>query len=289
MLERIYIEIGNICNLSCSFCAGTVRSPRQMSTEEFSAVCEKIKDHTKYIYLHVMGEPLLHNQLDSFLKIAQSNSLPVCITTNGTLLSQKGNIILENHEAVHKVSISLHAPEGNGMNELEDYLKNTVEFAKLASSKKIYTVFRLWNKDSDEGQGKNRQNSYIEEYLRKEFKGVWQERPRGYRLDSNVFLEYDSVFTWPSQSKAEEIDEGFCHGLSSQAAILADGTVVPCCLDSNGEIPLGNIFKSTFDEILNSERAKAIKRGFSSARFVEPLCRKCTFARKFKQKNFRER
>lgn len=284
MLERVYIEIGNICNLNCSFCTGTIRPKRQMSTDEFSLVLRKIKPHTKYIYLHVMGEPLLHPRLDEFLRIAKEYSLPVCITTNGTLLSKKGKAILDS-DAVHKVSISLHAPEGNGIIDLNDYLRYAVGFSKEAAEKGIYTVFRLWNGNSDEGIGRNSQNTEIENYLHLEFSDEWQARPKGFRLSKNIFLEYDGVFTWPTDSKADEVHEGFCYGLSGQIAILADGQVVPCCLDANGEIPLGNIFDNELNDILSGQRASEISRGFASGKIVDPLCRKCTFARKFKRRN----
>ncbi len=285
MTERIYVEIGNMCNLSCSFCAGTKRPQRQMTAEEFALICEKIKNHTKYIYLHVMGEPLLHPELDSIIKAAKSYSLPVCITTNGTLLEKRGDIILGNSEAVHKVSISLHAPEGNGNFNTEVYLKNAVEFAKSAAEKDIYSIFRLWNQDSDEGKGENSQNCGIEAFLRSAFHTEWQPRPKGFRLKKNIFLEYDGLFTWPSESTADEVNEGFCHGLSGQIAILADGCVVPCCLDADGEIELGNIYRQSLDEILSGKRAVNISKGFSAGKYVEPLCKKCTFARRFKKRS----
>lgn len=285
MLERIYIEIGNICNLACSFCGGTTRQKRQMSTIEFEHICKKVKVNTKFIYLHIMGEPLLHKELNRILKIAKENELPVCITTNGTLLEEKGDIILQNANAVHKVAISLHAPEGNGITDYANYLKNAILFSKAAAKKGIYIVFRLWNKDSAEGKGKNLQNGFIESYLKTEFNKDWQTRPRGFRLDKNIFLEFDNVFTWPSVSKAEKITLGFCHALSNQIGILADGTVVPCCLDSNGEIPLGNIFESSLEDILNSNRSLSIKNGFKTGEIVEPLCQKCTFIKKFKIRN----
>ena len=283
MLERIYVEIGNICNLSCSFCTGTRRMKRQMTKEEFSLVCERIKPYTKYIYLHVMGEPLLHPGLDELLCVAKSFDLPVCITTNGVLLPSRGHILLDHADIVHKVSVSLHATEGNGKDVRPEDLQRTVAFAKAAAERGIYVVLRLWNMDSGEGEGQHMQNQKIEKMLRQSFAGEWQKRPRGFRLGKNIFLEYDGIFTWPTDSCAEETDEGFCHALSSQMAILADGTVVPCCLDANGEIPLGNIFENTFSEIWLCERTQVMKKGFANRKMVEPLCKKCTFARRFKK------
>lgn len=282
MLERIYVEIGNICNLSCSFCQGTTRKKGMMSQDDFRLVLDRIAGKTKFIYLHVMGEPLLHPSLGAMIGIARSHALPVCITTNGTLLSDRGEAILDNSDAVHKVSISLHAPEGNSITDLDTYLSSCCDFAKKASDKGIYVVFRLWNEDSAEGLGQNSQNEYIEAYLKRSFDGEWQKRVRGFRIAKNVFLEYDGVFTWPSSSKASPKEEGYCHALSSQIAILCDGSVLPCCLDSNGELELGNIFKTDLDTIMSSERVAAMKKGFESGKMVEEMCKKCTFARKFK-------
>ena len=93
MFDRVYVEIGNICNMKCSFCAGTKRAPRQMSVEEFEDVCKKLVGHTENLYLHVMGEPLLHPELDLLLKIAKKYGYKVSITTNGSLLGRVGKTL----------------------------------------------------------------------------------------------------------------------------------------------------------------------------------------------------
>ncbi len=285
MLERVYVEIGNICNLSCGFCVGTNRAKKQMNETDFSHICEKIKNHTKFIYLHVLGEPLIHPLLSKFLDIARESGIRVCITTNGTLLSKHSEMLLSHSDVIHKISISLHSLEGNGIESFKDYLKNASAFARDGAEKGMYIVFRLWNGDSSEKAGANNKNSLIEQFLKNEFKNEWQIRPQGFRLQENIFLHYDGIFTWPTESRAQAISEGYCHALSSQAAILVDGTVVPCCLDANGEIPLGNIFEESFDEILNSRRAREIIEGFKKGEMRESLCQKCTFARRFKKRN----
>ena len=279
MFERIYLEIGNICNLNCSFCAGTTKPKRQMTENEFSLVCQKIKGHTKFIYLHVMGEPLLHPKLWAFLQIANENNLKVCITTNGLLINKCAQVLL-NSPAVYKISYSVHSLEGNDLSAFENYIENLCNFAKLSAQKGVYNIFRLWNKDSLSGKGKNANNNKIENLLHKHFSNEWQVRPKGFRLDKNVFLEYDGVFTWPTKSSAEECEEGFCYGLVNQLAILVDGTIVPCCLDANGEISLGNIYSSTLEEVLNGELSKEIQAGFNSGKIIHSLCKKCSFARK---------
>ena len=280
-MERIYVEIGNICNLRCSFCPSTIRSPRQMTAEELRQVSAEVKKHTKYVYLHVMGEPLLHPHLEEVLAILREDGLRVCLTTNGTLLRKRGAILLESR-ALHKISISLHAPEANTGICLADYLSDCVDFAKRSAEQGIFTVFRLWNLDSEEGQGANSDNRFIRDFLKNSFPEEWIPRRNGYRLSTRIFLEYDGLFTWPVESKAEARDCGTCHGLRDQIAILADGTVVPCCLDSEGVIRLGNLFETPLEEIMQSPRAVAMRRGFEEKRLVEPLCQSCTFARRFR-------
>ena len=282
MFDRVYVEIGNVCNMKCSFCSGTRREKKQMTFEEFDLVCKRLLGYTENLLFHVMGEPLLHPELDAFLKIAKNYGYKVSITTNGTLISKKKSILISNADAIHRISFSLHAPEGNSDSlSIEKYLDNIIDFAKEFSAMDKNTVFRLWNMDTEEKSGLNSKNSEILEKLHKEYQLEWQKRYSGYRLAYRTFLEFDGIFTWPSESEAEECESGRCLALSRQIAILVDGTVVPCCLDSEGLIPLGNIFDTALSDILSSDIAKNILDGFKRGIMVHPVCKKCTYARRF--------
>ena len=283
--ERVYVEIGNICNLKCSFCAGTNKDKKQMNQVEFAHVCKEIKSYTKQIYLHVMGEPLLHPQLQEFLIIAKENGLKVNITTNGTLIQKKREILLKNSNTLHKICFSLHSFEGNDLQDFYQNLGDIVDFAKEMANKGVFVIMRLWNKDSNDGRGINKLNGKIEEFLHTKFDGEWKRRAKGFRLDKFILLEYDGVFTWPTLSKQNKSEEGSCYGLVKQLGILVDGSVIPCCLDCNGEINLGNIFNQELKDILQSERSKDIILGFNRGQVKEELCKKCTFVKKFKVRN----
>ena len=285
MFNKIYVEIGNICNLRCSFCPELKRERRQMTASEFDRVCHAIKGHTEYIYLHVMGEPLLHPELSRMLDIAHSHGFRVCITTNGVLLGKNKEMLLSHGEAIHKVNVSVHSIEGNGIEErLKTYLSEVVDFARAASDLKIFTILRLWNLDSSEALGTHLQNELIEEILHKEFSGDWKKRWNGYMLADRIFLEFAGAFVWPDQSEAEGQTLGSCRGLLDQIAILADGAVVPCCLDSEGRIPLGNIFEDTLESILATPRAVSIRDGFLKGEMREEMCKKCSYAHRFSNK-----
>ena len=284
MFKRVYIEIGNICNLNCSFCPTLKRAPLQMSCEQFEYICRSLKGFTDNLFLHVMGEPLLHKNFGDILDIAATYGYKINITTNGTLLKDKENIILSYAPNIHKISYSLHSFEANEIGlGIDEYLDGVISFAEKAAERGIYNVFRLWNLDTDEKTGANLKNEYIEAKLHARFTEEWQRRWSGYRLSKNIFLEYDGIFTWPNESNANPCEDGFCHGLLDQIAILSDGTVVPCCLDCEGEIKLGNIFNEPLIKIISSDRTVKMRENLIKGKLTEDLCRKCTYAKRFKR------
>lgn len=282
MLKKAYLEITNLCNLSCAFCPGTRRPTGFLTPEDFSLLAGRLRPHTEYLYLHLMGEPLAHPQLEEILRRAGALGFRVMITTNGTLLEERGGLLLAS-PAVERVSVSLHSFEGNEGAGLADYLDRCIRFARSASAGGKRCALRLWNLDGAGTQGANRQNGTILSALKEAFPGPWREGWRGTTLAPGVFLEWGEVFDWPDLSAPEGDGPTFCYGLRDQVGVLWDGTVVPCCLDHEGDIPLGNLYRQTLAEILDSPRARAIYDGFSQGRASEALCRRCGFARRFQK------
>ncbi len=274
MYSKVYVEITNICNMNCSFCHGHSRKAGKMSEAEFAHVLNKLEGQTKYIYYHLMGEPLTHPQLPGFIRMATEKGFKSVITTNGTLLKKRGAELIS--AAPHKVSISLHSFEGESGAEHERYLSETAEFAEAASQAGIIVVFRLWNKGHDGGK-----NDDVYDFLRSRIEGEWAENTRGVRIHDKLHLEWGDRFEWPDKDASVQGDEVFCYGLRDHFGILCDGTVVPCCLDSDGVINLGNVFTQDLTDILASPRAKAMVEGFSNRKATEDLCRRCPYARRF--------
>ena len=275
MLKRAYIEITNICNLACSFCPGTKRKKHALTEDEFSLLLPKLRPYSDFLYFHLMGEPLCHPKLDRFLELAGNAGFRVILTTNGNQLEKKQELLLA-APALHKVNISLHAFEANDLSvPFQTYLERCISFGKAAEGKKI-VVFRLWN----EG-GKKELNDQIEQALKKAFPGPWREGRKGIILGDKVFLEHGDKFDWPDLTAPEGTGKVFCYGLRDQLGILCDGTAVPCCLDHEGDLALGNIFDQSMDEILGSPRAVSIFEGFQHREAAEELCRKCGYARRF--------
>ncbi|MBQ8207954.1 MAG: radical SAM protein [Clostridia bacterium] len=293
-MKNAYVEITNICNLDCDFCPGHGRKLKHMTSEEFSKVAEKLNGRIENLFLHLMGEPLLHPELDGILKTADRMDIKLKITTNGTLLSMQLPLLLKSKN-LHTVCISLHSFGGNfegGMakQKLEKYLRGCLEGAKKLAKHGKFAVLRLWNLDENGNSAADSFNAetmrLIGEYFPRE-KEEWVKTHRGERVATHVFIEWGERFDWPDITdeipEAEDTGEygsDNCHGLLSQIGILSDGTIVPCCLDRNGDIPLGNIFDTDLESALASPRAKNMKEAMAHHRFIEPLCRTCGFKRK---------
>ena len=276
MLKKAYLEITNVCNLCCSFCRGTAREKGFISVENFRAAAEKLRPYTEYLYLHLMGEPLLHPRLGELLAICQSLRFKVVVTTNGVLLPEKADVLLD-APSLYKVSVSVHSYEGNGgaAEKLTGYLDGVCDFAGRAAAGGVIVSLRLWN-----GGGAQGYNPAILRYLNARFPDAAPHRS-GLTLAPRLYLEYGDAFDWPDLA-ADERDVRFCMGLRDQIGVLWDGTVVPCCLDADGAIPLGNLFRDDPGAILASPKARAIYDGFSQGKAVADLCRRCGYAERFR-------
>ena len=277
MLDKIYLEITNVCNLDCTFCHKTARAKKFMSAGEFDALLGKLEDKARYLFFHLMGEPTLHPLLPRFIEAARAKGFLPAITTNGSLLSERGEALLA--ALPYKISISLHAPEANAAFAADGYLESCVSFAKEAAARGCIVALRLWN------LGSGADNSNILEHLHASFPGEWGKVRGGssLRLADKLCLEWGERFDWPDPALPEcpPDTDLFCYGLRDQIGVLVDGTVVPCCLDAEGTLALGNLFLSELEDVLASPRAKAIYDGFSHRRAVESFCRTCGYARRF--------
>ena len=282
MFKKIYIEITNICNLNCRFCIETKRTKQIMDVSQFEEIIKKIHQHTKLVCLHVKGEPLLHNKLDEILKILEKYGLKANITTNGTLIKEKVEII-KNSKAVRQINISLHSATQNECIDKQKYLKDI--FESVEQLENIIISYRLWNlQDLKENEINTEIIEKLEKYYNIENIREQLMSNEFLKIQENIFINQDIEFTWPDINNNDIIEKGRCLALKEQVAILVDGTVVPCCLDNNGDIPLGNIFKETIEEILNKPKTIGIKSNFENNIIICKLCKTCGFLKRLEDK-----
>ena len=285
--KKVYIETTNICNLSCNFCPKTSRKLKFMDVESFKNIISDVKEYTDYVYFHLMGEPFLNKNLEAFLEICADAGLKVNITTNGTLIKSVKDILLKS-KSLRQINISLHSFEANDSSmTLDEYITNITDFINKANeTTNIICSIRLWNMDTEELKACNSLNGNIlkmlENNLNIDFSlGEKLSEKSGIKVRKNLYVNMAEKFQWPDINLVDEEAEIFCYGLRDQIGILVDGTVVPCCLDSEGNIPLGNIFETPMKEIINSKRAVDIYEGFSRRRAVEELCKRCGYAKRY--------
>jgi len=281
MFKKIYIEITNICNLKCNFCPETKRTKKFMSIDNFEKIIEKVHKHTNLVCLHVKGEPLLHNNLEELLKVLEKYNLKANITTNGTLLKEKIKIIKDS-KAIRQINISLHSITQNE-NINKEYLQDV--FESVEQLKEQIISYRLWNlKSIQENDINEKIIDEIENYYNIAHLKEKLITSDFLKISNNLFINQDIEFTWPDINKENIIEKGRCLALKEQISILVDGTVVPCCLDNNGDIPLGNIFEESMEDILNKTKSITIKNNFENSVITCDLCRTCGFLKRLESK-----
>lgn len=286
--KRIYIEIINTCNLQCTFCPPTIRTKAYMTLESFEEVLMKIKGYGQFIYLHIKGEPLMHPDICGILKLCEVYGIKVNITTNGTLIEKQSEQLLTS-QSLRQVSISLQSFEAVDDKEaFEGYMKHVMDFVnKVRLHTNIIIELRLWNYDREKiGTKVYIKNQWALSYIKQSLElkvDIKEELPivKGVKLVDNVYLSQSCEFEWPDMKKEVISQSGSCYGLSQQVGILVNGDVVPCCLDSDGDVVLGNIHKMSFEDILSSNRAQDIIEGFRNRQIVEALCQRCGFRERF--------
>ena len=263
--KKIYIEITNACNLNCSFCIKNKRKINYMTVENYKYIINKIRDYTKEIYLHVLGEPLLHPDIISFIEYASNEGLMVNITTNGYLIQN-----LENIDKLHRLNISLHSYNRNYKVDIDKYLDNIFQ---IIDNIRINTFvsLRLWvgNKDTD----------YILNYINDRYNTDISEIEDNtkVKIGANLIIDTFHEFIWPDLNNNYYSEFGSCKGLIDHIGILSDGTVIPCCLDTMGVINLGNIYQEEIDDILEKDVVKEMIYNFKRGFKCQELCKRCCF------------
>ena len=275
--KRIYLEITNICNLNCSFCSPLKREKRSMTLSEIENILSSPYLKGAHIYPHIKGEPLLHPDFKEISELFKKYEYPLNITTNGVFIKKHEEILINN---ARQVNISVHALLDSQIKNEEEYLEDIISFGKKASEKGYPNVsYRLWLEDKCEDFSKESYNiiSKLAQAFNVEIPRKISKGRNALKLSENIYISLMNKFEWPDITKKEERKFGNCLGGKDMIGILADGTVVPCCLDADGVINLGNIFNEDLKDILNGERFKNLTKGFSGSNISESLCKKCTF------------
>lgn len=259
--KKIYIETTNLCNLNCDFCIKNRRKKEIMTIQNFKIILSKIKNYTNYIYLHILGEPLLNPKLNEFILLASNEGFNINITTNGYLIDK-----IKYNKNIRQLNISLHSFDIKYNVELKKYLNNIFDSVEELIKNDTYVSLRLWVKNKYSEDIINEVNNYYKLNITKNTK-----------IKENLFFNFEKQFIWPDLNNSYYNESGKCYGLTDHIGILVNGTIVPCCLDTLGIINLGNIFKEEIDEILNKKTVIKMIEGFKNNKKEMELCKHCNF------------
>ena len=264
MYKKIYIEVTNNCNLKCDFCIKNTRKIEYLEIEKFKKILNKINGYTDYLYFHILGEPLMHPEINELINIA-SQKFKINITTNGYLIDR-----IKNNKNIRQLNISLHSYNEKYGVSLDEYLNKIFETVDELK-KYTYISFRCWVK-----------NKYNDEILKKINKKygtnlTFETIKNNTTISNNIFISKINEFVWPDLNNERKNKCGKCYALKDHIGILVDGTIVPCCLDTKGIIKLGNIYDNELNEIIESNRYKNMLLGFKKNQRIEELCQKCNF------------
>lgn len=289
MFKKIYLEISNICNVQCSFCPVVEKDNKLMDVAEFEAILKQAAPLAEIVCLHLMGEPLAHPKFLEILNVCEKYNTQIDLTTNGILIKRYKEAII-NSRCIRQVNFSLQAFKDNFPDrDIAPYLLPIFEFVQSASEVRpeLYTNFRLWNQESNDADNEEiflKIESYFDITINRNIetgaiksKNIW----------NRLYLHFDSRFEWPSFLLPHQGTQGRCHGTVNHIGIHADGSVVPCCLDKNAAINLGNVKKQSLNDIISSDRFTRMRNGFLNGVLVEDFCQHCTFINRFNKKEKR--
>lgn len=261
--KKIYLEITNVCNLSCSFCIKNQRTIKSLTEDEFIKILDKLEPYTDYLYFHVLGEPLMHPKINEFIDIA-SKRFNVQITTNGYLIDR-----VKNNDNIRQVNISLHSFNPNYKVSLDTYMNNIFKAIDELIARGTYVALRLWVK--------NEYQLKMVEMINEYYNCNVDLAINSFRVNKYLYVKQFHEFIWPDLDNDYYEEEGTCYALRDHIGILSDGTIIPCCLDAKGIINLGNIYVDDIDAILNSKRVITMQENFKKHKKCEELCKHCSF------------
>lgn len=258
-----------------------------MSLEKFESLNAQLKPYTKELAYHIVGDPLVLTNLNEYLNISLKYDLKVNITTTANNINEKHYLSLMN-PTIKQINFSINSYNANSHKKsLDEYLNPILNFVKFAQKQnhEYFINFRIWN--LDDTKSAKEFNKKVFEKVNENFdcdidvEEVYKTRPKNIKIARKVFFNFDEYFNWPNLKNEIVSTKGFCYGLDSHFGILSGGKVVPCCLDKDGVIDLGDVKENKLKDILSSKKVFDIQKGFKNNILLEELCQKCQYRTRF--------
>lgn len=238
----------------------------------FEKVCYEFYKKCDRMALHLLGDPLKNKNLPKYLEIATQYHHKIEIVTSGYYLHLWDfDFLLKAPIVQFNISLSAYSDPCNPKDD--DYLARCLEFARFhqKNQSKCFVNLRMHTSRLDNDIAQKFCDAFGVECM--------FERKR-IKLGEYLFLTLSKDFEWISKEETLLNANKLCHGLVMQIGVLSNGVVVPCCIDCEGGIKLGNIAHQSLDEILSSSLTQKIIQGFQKGVAYHKQCQKCTYPAK---------
>lgn len=309
----VLIELTSHCNFSCSFCPiekvsrDKTMMPKALWEKILQELADKKMAHT--IFLHVLGEPLIHKDILDAVRFANNRDLSVSLYTNGALLDQKrsaqildvlkkGRVVLSLQEIT---SESFHA-RCRGTISWQQYINRLLTFVQLNETRKNSIPIQIHCMLDMQGLGWNLPQIRSEQKKIQAVYNQWQKalgiqngkkinifNPTAvYPLNENASFFVKHAGNWDNKLLADnlqvvESEVGHCALMTDTFAVLSDGTCTYCCNDYEGELNLGNAFERSLEDIFYGPKAVAIRQAEKQGKFIAQRCKICRGTLVFKK------
>ena len=268
-MKRVYLEITDACNLNCPFCRYD-KGNSFMPLADIDSYTGQIARFCDYIYLHILGEPLLHPQFEDIMNLLDSRGLKLQLVTNGTLLNRYPDLL--KHPSLRKLSISIHSV--SHLNICQAYF-DTIDSLIENNNDKVIEL-RFYDEGSLSEDLMQYKKSLISRY------GISRTSKRhSWKLKANTYLYEEDLFRWPDPEDPIIGWQGTCRGAIDMIAINHEGKVCICCLDPKARNCIGDLKKEPLEAILQSETYLNYVECFKQRKIASDLCARCSYRLRF--------
>lgn len=296
-----YIETTIKCPYKCIMCPRgqdlVFREKEDMPIEQFKKIVEQLK-FQKDIALHLFGDPLLDKTIYEKIEILNLHDIRPSFSTNLITLNLL-NVKLLKTVKLNTLIISL-----DSINEIElSKIRGKTYQQEIDSGlRMLLRIIKMNEKDKFI-------NKIIIQAIQLEINKETRDRIKKMDFYSSKVVYYEKPFiNFPmvnieSSPIYQMNDKVWIYNLlhrklpfkclkvwnKSEYAINSDGDMVACCLSFNDKVQLGNCYKSSINELFESEKQREFRRKIYNSELIGEICDNCTVDKqKFYLKNLRK-
>lgn len=293
------LETTNVCNMKCVMCPRTELMERKqgyMSMTDFEQLVDQLAPHdeerwnkwksysekeflantlaydedffyfmvcAQTLILHGFGEPILDKDLGKKIAIATKKGLPTYFSMNPV------NIRLDKMKEFAEAGLDYLKFSLEGLdNETQLLYRRVADKTFNQTLRKIFDTIALFEKGNYKTKIILTRLSFKHDPEGdKEYLDFWKQYPvMAYIKNQHNRWLYEEEKTNPNTA---EYLQRYCEFPWSSVSVLYDGTVVPCPLDYEGALSMGNVRDNSLEEIWNSEKYEDFRRMHANGNFPE--------------------